>query len=119
MSQLENMRETFSDMYKDAYGIRPRFVDTSAWGEEEFQKEFDYLQGIITRDLAEQEVRQTQAARDFEKRVAETIALGARDRETAMKWIHDAEGSNGDDEYLCYLLDLKYGYFRRTAPAAA
>jgi hypothetical protein len=30
-----------------------------------------------------------------------------------MRWIHEAEGSNGDDEYLCYLVGLPYGYFRK------
>jgi hypothetical protein len=36
---------------------------------------------------------------------------GAKDREMAMRWIHEAEGSNGDDEYLCFLLGLPYRYF--------
>lgn len=118
-ARRDELRDIFSDMYKDAHGMRPRFVDTSAWGEAEFEKEFTYLQGIIKRDLEEQDLRQEQAARDFEKRMTETIALGARDRATAMKWIHAAEDTQGDDEYLCHTLGLKYGYFRIAAPAAA
>lgn len=118
-TRKEELRDLFSDMYKDAHGMRPRFVDTSAWGEAEYEKEFSYLQGIITRDLEEQSVREQGAAALFEKRVTETIALGARNRETAMKWIHAAEDSNGDNDYLEHLLGLKYGYLRSTAPAAA
>jgi len=30
----------------------------------------------------------------------------------ALRWIHEAEGSNGDEEYLCHLIGLPYGYFR-------
>jgi hypothetical protein len=66
MTVLEQYACTYWDMYKDAYGVRPRGIDTSAWT-----------------------------------------------REMALRWIHEAEGSNGDDEYLCYLIGLPYGYFRR------
>jgi len=110
----DNLQDVFWDMYKDAHGMRPRFVDTSAWTEEDFEKEFTYLQGIITRDLEEQAVRQAQAARDFETRISETIAMGAWTRDNAIRWIHEAESSGGDDDYLCHLLGLKYGYKLRT-----
>jgi hypothetical protein len=39
------------------------------------------------------------------------IGCGAKDRAMALRWIHEAEGSNGDDEYLCYLVGLPYRYF--------
>jgi hypothetical protein len=51
----------------------------------------------------------------FEKRVNDLIFSGARDRETALRWIHEAEGTMGDDEYLCYTLGLPYMYFRKVA----
>jgi hypothetical protein len=31
----------------------------------------------------------------------------------ALRWIHEAEGSDGDEEYLCFLVGLPYGYFRQ------
>ena len=31
MTELEQAQCTFWDMYKDAYGVRPRGVDTSGW----------------------------------------------------------------------------------------
>jgi len=42
------------------------------------------------------------------------LQTGAKNRAMALRWIHEAEGSNGDDEYLCFLLGLSYGYFRKT-----
>ena len=33
--------------------------------------------------------------------------------EMALRWIHEAEGSNGDDEYLCFLVGLPYRYFAK------
>jgi hypothetical protein len=43
--------------------------------------------------------------------MTELGVLGAVDREMAMRWIHEAEGSQGDNEYLCFLNGLPYGYF--------
>ena len=40
---------------------------------------------------------------------------GARTREQALRWIHEAEGTQGDDEYLCFTVGLPYGYFRKAA----
>jgi hypothetical protein len=44
-------------------------------------------------------------------RMLSLLQSGAKTREMAMRWIHEAEGSNGDDEYLCFLLGLPYRYF--------
>jgi hypothetical protein len=40
---------------------------------------------------------------------------GAKDRATAMRWIHEAEDTQGDDDYLAYTLGLPYQYFRKVA----
>jgi hypothetical protein len=113
MTVLEQMQCQFWDMYKDAHGIRPRFIDTSSWTEEDFEAEFKSLGEIIEREEYARKVSEAIAAVDFEKRVADLIMTGADDRATALRWIHEAEGSNGDDEYLCYCLGLAYGYFRK------
>ena len=111
MSVLEQMACQFWDMYKDAYGVRPRGVDTSAWTEADFEQEFASLGRVIEREEADRKVAEAKAMHDFEMRMQTLMMTGARDRATAMRWIHEAEGSNGDDEYLCFLLGLPYGYF--------
>jgi hypothetical protein len=58
---------------------------------------------------------ETEAVRGFEMRVQGLLMSGAKDRAMALRWIHEAEGSNGDDEYLCFCLGLPYGYFRKAA----
>lgn len=113
LSLLEQYACQYWDMYKDAHGIRPRGIDTSTWTEEEFRKEFEYLANIIEANYVAEQAAQAEATVRFEQRVADLIVSGARDRETALRWIHDAEGSDGDDEYLCFLVGLPYGYFRK------
>ena len=114
---LEQAAMTYWDMYKDAYNFRPRGVDTSTWTLADFQKEFETLQFIINRNEAQRRQDEAEAVVRFEARVASIIELGAKDREMALRWIHEAEGTNGDDEFLCYCVGVPYGYFRQQVAA--
>ena len=111
MSVLEQYACQFWDMYKDAYGVRPRGIDTSSWTEEQFEAEFVQLAQAIEAEHKIRVAAEAKAAHDFEIRMLGLLMSGAKDREMAMLWIHEAEGSDGDDEYLCYLLGLSYRYF--------
>ena len=112
MSTLEQYACTYWDMYKDAYGVRPRGVDTTDWTEAQFEAEFVLLGESIDANYKDQLAREEVASHDFEMRILGLLQSGASDREMALRWIHEAEGSNGDEEYLCYLVGLPYGYFR-------
>jgi hypothetical protein len=111
MTTLEQYACQFWDMYKDAYGVRPRGIDTTDWTEEQFEAEFVSLSKTIESNYKDQLAQEEVAKHDFEMRVLSLLQTGAKDREMAMRWIHEAEGSNGDDEYLCFLLGLPYRYF--------
>jgi hypothetical protein len=112
MTVLEQMACQYWDMYKDAYGVRPRGVDTSTWTEADFLKEFGYLNLVIERENTLRLAREEAASHEFEMRMLDLLRSGAKDREMALRWIHEAEETGGDDEYLCYTLGLPYGYFR-------
>ena len=115
MSPLEQAQCQYWDMYKDAYGVRPRGIDTSMWTLEDFEREFAELGGVIDREEEDRKQRESEASIRFEVQIQSMISSGAKSREAAIAWIHQAEGSDGDDEYLCFLLGLPYGYFRKTA----
>ena len=115
LTELEQYQATYWDMYKDAYGVRPRGVDTSGWTVETFLKEFAYLGLVIEREDVARKEAEASATVVFEQRVQSLIEAGAKDRATAMRWIHEAEDTNGDDEYLAWTLSLPYGYFRKAA----
>ena len=111
MSTLEQYACQYWDMHKDAYGVRPRCIDTSSWTEADFEAEFVSLSQTIDANYKQQLAQEAVAQHDFEMRVLSLLQTGAKDREMALRWIHEAEGSNGDDEYLCFLLGLPYRYF--------
>jgi len=111
MSTLEQYACQYWDMHKDAYGVRPRCIDTSSWTEADFEAEFVELARVIDRENAIRVEAEEKAMIDFEMRVQSLLVSGAKDYEMALRWIHEAEGTDGDDEYLCYLMGLPYRYF--------
>ena len=115
MSDLEQAQCQYWDMYKDAYGVRPRGVDTSTWTLADFDAEFQLLGEIIKQEDIARKAAETEAIEKFEQHVINTVCMGAGNRETALRWIMDASNANGDWEYLCYDLGLPYHYFRKVA----
>ena len=113
MTTLEQYACQYWDMHKDAYGVRPRCIDPSSWTEADFEAEFVILAQAIEQENIVRKASEERAEHDFEMRVLGLLQTGAKDRAMALRWIHEAEGSNGDDEYLCYLIGLPYGYFRK------
>ena len=115
LSDLEQAQATFWDMYKDAHNFRPRHIDTSTWTLEQFEREFAELGEIMKANDVRQGIAETIAIEKFERRVAEMITIGAKDSAMAMRWMHEAEGTQGDDAFLAWTLGLPYQYFRKAA----
>jgi hypothetical protein len=44
-------------------------------------------------------------------RMQSLMMSGAKSYEMALRWVHEAEGTSGDDEFLAWTLDLPYRYF--------
>lgn len=112
MSEIEQAQCIYWDMHKDAYGFRPRGIDTSTWTLEDFKREFEVLDQVIMAEEEQRHDAEAFAVKNFEQHVTNTICMGARDRETALRWIMDASQANGDWEYFCFLNGLPYGYFQ-------
>jgi hypothetical protein len=109
---LEQAAMTWWDMYKDAYGVRPRGTDTSDWSLARYRAEMLYLQECIKSNERQRELDEAFNIKRFEERVAKVIELGARDRAMALRWIHEAEDTDGDDDYLCFRVGVPYGYIK-------
>jgi hypothetical protein len=113
MTELEQAQCTFWDMYKDAHGFRPRHIDTSSWTLADFDREFTELAEVMKANEIQQGIEEAIAVEKFERRVAEMISIGAKDQAMAMRWIHEAEDTNGDNDYLAWTLGLPYRYFSK------
>jgi len=120
--------DDFQGLFDTVEAARAEFfrVENDYWGHivdlrtqeivEDFRKEFEYLRRVILDNDARERKAQAAAARDFEARVGELIAVGAGNRETALRWIMEADGNGYNDwEYVAFVNGLPCGYFRKEA----
>jgi hypothetical protein len=114
MTKLEQAQGIHWEMYKDAYGVRPRGIDTSSWTLDQFEAEFAELGQTIEKEDAQRKIDQAAAIVKFEDRVTNLMHTGTN-RERVITWLMDAESANGDFEYFCYTQGLPYSYFKKVA----
>lgn len=117
MSDLEQAKQIWWDAFKDANGFRPRDIDISEWSLEKLNEEIKRLGEIIGRQETERIDQQAAAVVVFELRIKNLIDTSGKDRAAAIALIHEEEGSNGDGDYLCYLVGIPYGYFNNKTGA--
>ena len=115
LSYKEQLAAQHYDFYKDVHGIRPRWMNYDAMTVEELELEMKQLSTEADYVFAEEKRIQEENVAKFEQHVTNTICMGARDRETALRWIMDASEAGGDWEYFCYLNGLPYRYFKVAA----
>jgi hypothetical protein len=115
LSEKEQLECIVWDAYKDAYGFRPRHMNMEAMTVEDLRAELDSLSATIDANEKQRKIDEERASHDFEMRMLSLMMAGAKTREQALRWVHEAESTDGDDEYLCYTLGLPYGYFKQVA----
>jgi hypothetical protein len=86
-AERNDLLNIMSDMHKDAYGFRPRNINYAAFTDAELDAEADRLQEVIEESIKLEAVREEADLEAFGALIKKTIALGAGDRETALRWI--------------------------------
>lgn len=107
--------ELYSDLHKDALGFRPGEGGYARWAsmsDDQKQDHWDYLIRTMELEQEREAMMEKEAIVEFEKHVTGLIANGAKDRQTALRWIMDASICDGDWEFLCFEHGLPYGYFQ-------
>jgi len=110
MTELEELESLYAEMHKDVYGVKARWY--RAESVEQARKDIDRLQAEVEAQIAKDKEYQAQAVAAFLEVVNQHCGGCV---ETAKRWQHQAYGTAGDDEYLCYRLGLPYGYFKKAA----
>ena len=113
LTVVEQLQSEYSDFYKEVNGFRPRHMTDEQWNSEEWlNAELKDLAAQNEIKMVEDDNREKQAIAEFEMKIEVIIATGAKDRESAIRWIAEANMVDGDMDYLCYQFGLPYGYFK-------
>jgi hypothetical protein len=112
MSYKEQLECTVWDAYKDAYGFRPRHLDLQAMSEDGLETLLEELSLECSRANTLRLEEEAEAADRVERTILSLMESGAKDRAMAVRWLHEANDTAGDAEYLCFCLGVAYGYFK-------
>lgn len=112
MTRKEELESIYCELHKDVYGVKARWYHADTVEQAEADVAALQVQGEAV--WAQEREAQQEAIRAFEE-----LAASYGGVETAKRWQHQAYGTDGDDEFLCYHLGLPYGYFRKSLPIPA
>jgi len=103
-----------SDLYKEAYGFRPREYFWSEWEEatnDRKQAIWDDLLDTADREAEREREIQQEAIAEFESTVRGIMAtVAGATRKDAVRYLHDQYDTQGSEEWLEYELGVPYGY---------
>jgi hypothetical protein len=101
-----------SDLYKDAYGFRPRgafWADWDAADDDGKQRIWDYLITALKNEMERERELVLENQRELESRIAQLQECGAQSREDAIRWLAQSEGcEDRQDGYAAYCFGIDY-----------
>lgn len=83
--------DTFSDLFKEVNGFRPRGHHFDTASDDEKQKIWDDLCHDLEVNTKAEKAAELVAIEKFQARIDDVIGLGAGDRLTALRWITGQE----------------------------
>lgn len=109
-TKLQELKDLYCDSHKDVYGIKARWVYDMDLTEADLESMMDQLEKEYT-EVREEEAR-IEAANEVKarERIRTLMVHGAKDAAMAIRWMHEAEGTGNDHQFLDYTLGTRYGF---------
>jgi len=126
-NDIEALREDLAlyiyEGHKDAFGVKGRHYRlwdgngkvAPEWTLERLREEADSISAAVEASIKTEHEMELEAIREFEEAVQRTIEAGAGNRETAIRWLREADDDvqyQKDDGYFEYCNGLPYGYLK-------
>lgn len=110
-TELEELKDMYCDCHKDVYGVKARWI----YGQEVTVEEMKEMLARLEREYqkhVEYERQQTARAEEAARAQIRTLMqYGAQDVEMAIRWLHEAQGTEGDNRFLDFDMGCEYGFF--------
>jgi hypothetical protein len=107
-TKLQELQDDYCDLHKSVHGVKARWIYNTDYTESEMESLLKSLQKEGER-IWELEAKQEAIADDaFLAAINKMVELGAGDHKTALKWLHDAHDTGGDNRYLGFDFGCSY-----------
>jgi hypothetical protein len=91
---LYNARVQYYDYHKDVHGFRPIWSQVQKMTLERLEEEMNYLGRLAEEEFKAEEAVQNRRQNEFEAEVNAMIKNGAEDRQTAIRWMIEANSDH-------------------------
>lgn len=102
----------FSDLHKEAYGFRPRghwFYDNQTTDEQR-QEIWEHVLSDAQIAYNQERIAEAKAVVRFDRLVQDVIAMGAGNKETAIRWLKQADSDFQDEDFFRWEYGLPWKY---------
>ena len=104
LSLRDELLSIISDMYKDAFGVRPHGM-FNEYSESELRAEIERLQPMVDEVVEAEKQADAMSITRFNDEIGTFLQSGAANRSTAIRWMLQAQGYDENPEdanWICY-----------------
>ena len=109
-TELQELMDEYCDFHKDVYGVKARWI----YGQQVTVEEMKRMLDSLSREFRVQEELEKQRTARAEEAAREQVRTlmkyGAQDVAMAIRWLHEAQGTEGDNRFLDFDLGCEYGF---------
>ena len=105
MTNRDDLLSIISDMNKEIHGVRPSLAPFNSQTETELQAEIERLQPLVEEIVAHEKMIDAVCITRFNDEVTTFIQQGATNRNTAIRWMLQAQGydqTRENADFICF-----------------
>lgn len=107
-TKLQELMDDYCDLHKSVHGIKARWIYGAGYTEAQMEDMLARLQRDAEEVWKQEAAREAIADAAFITAINKMVELGAGDQKTAIKWLHDAHDTGGDNRYLGFEFGCSY-----------
>jgi archaellum component FlaC len=109
-TELEELMDDYCDFHKDVYGVKARWIYGQQVTVAEMKEMLARLEREYKAQVEEEKQRTAQAEEAAREQIQILMQHGAKDVAMAIRWLHDAQDTGGDNRFLDFELGVEYGF---------
>ncbi len=109
-TELEELMDDYCDFHKDVYGVKARWIYGQQVTVAEMKEMLARLEREYKAQVEEEKQRTAQAEEAAREQIRILMQHGAKDVAMAIRWLHDAQDTGGDNRFLDFELEVEYGF---------
>jgi hypothetical protein len=109
-TELQQLMDEYCDYHKDVYGVKARWIYEQEVTVEELKGMLGFLERQYLIEAEQEKQRTARAEQAAREQIKILMQYGAQDVATAIRWLHEAQDTCGDNRFLDFDLGCEYGF---------